>query len=162
VKAYYGTLESWVSGAVVGPRASVYSDAETILDGGRSAGAGLRSTAVWAAAGVNEATAIAALRAYKPGAPASHSAIRVYQVQMEPLHTAPVVILEEVQRRLAEGIAVHSLVEEYWRPTGTWHLKEILARFMLVEEEVRPASEAATYIPRWVWYDEDLERARAL
>ena len=105
---------------------------------------------------------MAAIRAYKVPREVPHSAIRVYQVQIPPIHVAPLAILEEIQNRLMRGDSVQPLIREYWAPTGHWHLREILAPYLVVEQEIAPVSEAEAYVPRWVQYKEDRERAQVL
>jgi hypothetical protein len=44
-------------------------------------------------------------------------------VSLVQFHVAPLSILEEIERRMTEGVAVGVLVREYWAPTGTWYLE---------------------------------------
>lgn len=162
VETYFGTTRTLILGMTIGPQPTPYSAAKVVLDTARPPGVRLRSAAVWAAGSIREATAIAAIRAYSPRAATPHSAIRVYRVLLEPFHVAPVVVLEELQRRVVAHSQVQPLIREYWEPTGSWQLNEILAPSLTVTEEVTPASEAETYIPRWVRYNEDRSRARSL
>ncbi len=146
----------------LGKQASPYPDAKQALDTLRPAGVAARSEAVWAATSVREATAIAAIRAYSRFTRTPHDAIHVYKVRLDPFHIAPFVILEELQRRVLARSEVESLIREYWQPVEPWHLKEVLAPSLTIMEELTPASEAETYIPRWVRYNEDRGLARAL
>jgi hypothetical protein len=75
------------------------------------------------ASSVREATAIAAIHAYRVSRHIPQSAIRVYRVSLVRFHVAPLSILEEIERRMTEGVAVGVLVREYWAPTGTWYLE---------------------------------------
>jgi hypothetical protein len=159
---YHGAIRPLGLGSMIGPPMSERRSADAALDSGRANSAGLRSGAVWAALSIKEATAIASILAHMPSAPIPHSAIRVYRVQLEPFHTAPIAVMEELEKRLAAGIPAEGLVREYWDPTGRWRLKEILAPAFTVLEEVPAASERDTYVPRWVHYNEDRERAQLL
>jgi hypothetical protein len=117
---------------------------------------------VWAAATITDATAIAAIRAYTPSTPIPHSAIRVYKVRLGCFHTAPVAVIVQICARLKAGAPVEGLVREYWAPAGRWLLNELLAPSFTVLNEVPAASERDTYLPRWVHYNEDCERAQLL
>ena len=162
VNGYHGTISPLVPGMTLSPQTYADSGADSILDAARLTKDGLRADVVWAAATVTDATAMAAIRAYKVSPRLPHTSIRVYQVQLAPLHVAPLAILEEVRSRLLRGDSLQSLVQEYWAPTGHWHLREILAPYLAVGQEIAPASEAQTYVPRWVRYNEDCERAQLL
>jgi hypothetical protein len=85
---------------------------------------------------------------------------RVYRVQCEPFHSGPLAVIEELRHR-ARGLR-EGLMTEYWRPSGVWHLWEVLVPSLVVIEEVAPASERETYVPRWVLYREDSRRARMI
>jgi hypothetical protein len=67
-------------------------------------------------------------------------------------------VIEELRQRARDSRK--GLIAEYWRPSGIWHLWEILVPAVVVIEEVAPAAERETYVPRWVLYREDAERAR--
>lgn len=159
---YHGTIAQLRVGAFIGPSSSQPRSIDTALDAGRSAGQALRSVSVSAAASIKDATAIAAIEAYSASHPVPHSLIRVYRVELTSFHSAPVAILAELQSRLASGAPTQSLVQEYWFPTKTWQLMEVLAPSFVVKEEVTPATEAGVYIRRWVDYTKDLELARLL
>lgn len=91
------------------------------------------------------------------------AAIRVYKVQLEPFHAGPLAVVEELCRRLQAGAPLEPLTREYWEPTaGIWHLTEVLAPALTVVEEVPPASEREVYVPRWVLYQRDCDRAQLL
>ena len=161
---YWGTLVQVAIGVVIQPSpVDAKRSAETRLDVGRPEGARLRSQAVWAAPSVRDATAIAAIRAYSRTAPVPHEALRVYRVELQPFHTGPVAIIDELLARLETGAAsLEPLVRQYWQPTVTWHIQELIAPSMTVLEEVPAATERDVYIRRWVHYNQDRERAAAL
>lgn len=94
--------------------------------------------------------------------PLPHSAIRVYKVRLACFHKAPFAIITRIGECLKSGVAVEGLVREYWAPTGQWRLNELLAPSFTVLEEVSAASERDTYLPRWVHFNEDCERAQFL
>ncbi len=81
----------------------------------------MRSTAIWAAPSVKEATAIAAIRAYTFSPRPSHSEIRIYNVWLAPFHLAHVAILDELEQRVTNGGDAHRLIEEYWPPVAEWY-----------------------------------------
>lgn len=162
MECYHGTIQSLVPGATLRLDASEHTEADKLLDAGRPTSSGGRSSCVWASPNVREATAIASIHARWRGDSIPHLAIRVYRVRLERFHSGPVAIIEELQQRLLTGAPVEQLIREYWNPTGAWHVTEVLASHLTVEAEVAPASEAQVYIPRWVWYNEDRKRARAL
>jgi hypothetical protein len=86
-------------------------------------------------------TVIATIRAHT-GMVLPHSAIHVYRVDLRPLRCAPVAVYEEICRRAPLGFALERLLREYWQPTGVWHLREALARELIVLEEAPAASDA--------------------
>lgn len=161
VHAYYGTTRPLTPGTTIYLRPSPYPRAEVALDVGRSPRIGMRSAAVWAAGTIKEATAIAAIRAHKFSELQSHSTIRVYRVWLAAFHLGPFAILDELQQRMTAGRHARDLIQEYWSPEAGWYLKELVAPCLTVAEEVTPASEAETYIPRWVQFSADLERAQS-
>jgi hypothetical protein len=161
---YYGTISAVTPGTAIVPGASTRTDAEATLDAGRQSGAVCRNLTVSAASSITDATAIAAIRSYSRSAPVPHAAIRVYRVQLVPLHIGPVAVISELQNRLAAGRAaqVGPVVQEYWEPTGTWYLQEVLAPCLTVLEETPAATERDIYKLRWVHYNQDCERAQFL
>ena len=160
---YYGTNGTVAPGTMLGPR-SPDVPVMAALDARRPSGVGDRSTAAWAAASIKDATAIAAIRCYSRAAPVPHEAIHVYRVQLSPFHAGPLAVITELRDRLdgAPESPVEALIQQYWRPTGIWHLRELLAASLTVLEEVPATSECDVYIRRWVHYNQDLERARTL
>ena len=120
--------------------------------------------AVSAALSIKDATAIAAIRSYSHSAPVPHEAIRVYRAQLVPFHIGPVALIAELQNRLAggRGAQVQAVIREYWEPTGTWHLQEVLTPSLTVIEEVPVTSERDVYKLRWVQYNQDCDRAQFL
>lgn len=165
---YYGTLTPLPLGPTRGPLTATSSRADELLDAGRPAGAGLKSTALSAATSINDATAIAAIRSYSaspyiPIMPLDpYASIYVYRVELVPFHSAPVAILEELQERLLTGMPHEALVQEYWEPREGWRLREVLATSFTVVERLAPTTERETYLRRWVHYNLDRERARLL
>jgi hypothetical protein len=161
---YYGTMSAVTPGAAIVPGTSARADAEAALDAGRQSGSVCRNLTVWAASSIKDATAIAAIRSYSRSAPVPHAAIRVYRVQLVPLHIGPVAVIGELQNRLAAGkeAQVGPVIREYWEPTGTWYLQEVLAPRLTVLEEIPAATERDVYILRWVQYNQDCERAQFL
>lgn len=161
---FLGTLDQFLPRTALGPAPTSDREAELRVDAGRPAAAGLRSTAVWAAGSIRDATAIAAIHAYTPSTAIPHEAIRVYRVDLAPFHVGPLVLIEEIRRRLAEGRSesIEALIREYWAPTGTWHIQEVIAPSLTILEEVPATSERDVYVRRWVQYNLDRERAEAL
>jgi hypothetical protein len=160
---YWGTLIPMAAGSIVAPSLLPEGSAEAELDAGRSARAGLRAKAVWAAASIRDATAIAAIRAYSRTAPVPHEALRVYHVDLQPFHLGPVAIIDELRARLETGVGgCEPLVRHYWMPDTTWHIQEFIAPSMTVLKEVPAGTERDVYIRRWVHYNQDRERAAAL
>lgn len=165
---YTGTVNAAAgvaSSTIVGP--SLWRpEAERALDGGRPAATmPLRSSAVWAASSVRDATAIAAIRAYSRTRFAPYEAIHMYRVRLVPLHIGPVAVIDVLHERLsagAETAAMKPLIRAYWEPTGIWNLLEVLAQSLTILEELPTTSERDIYIRRWVHYNVDRERAEAL
>jgi hypothetical protein len=117
----------------------------------------------WAAAvvvawSVRDATVIAAVR-FEHEADAPVRPLRIYRVEAMPFHAGPLAVVEELRRR---GAPHESLVREYWSPSDGWHIQEVLAPSLVVLEEMAPVSQREIYVPRWVLYRQDTERARAL
>lgn len=161
---FYGTLSSITSGATIAPVAAAYTEVESTLDSGRRPSTVCRCATVSAASSIKDATAIAAVRSYSRSATVPHAAIRVYRVQLVPLHIGPIAIIGELQNRLAagRGTEFEPVVREYWEPTGIWYLQEVLAPSLTVLEEVPATSERDVYKLRWVHYNQDCERAQFL
>lgn len=161
---FLGTLNQFLPRTALSPGSTSDSEAGLRLDAVRPATAGLRSTAVWAAGSIRDATAIAAIRAYSPSTAIPYEAIRVYRVEITPFHAGPLAVIEEIRRRLAVGRSesIEALTREYWEPTGTWHIQEMIAPSLTVLEEVPATSERDVYVRRWVEYNLDRERAETL
>lgn len=161
---YYGTLRSVTLGATIAPGPSERTDADVLIDAARQAGSAGRYTTVPAASSIKDATALAAIRSYSHSAPVPHAAIRVYRVQLVPIHIGPVALIGELQNRLAtgRGAEVEPVTREYWKPTGIWYLQEVLAPFVTVLEEVPATTERDVYKLRWVQYNQDCARAQFL
>jgi hypothetical protein len=119
-----------------------------------------RVAAVPVAGSVRDATVIAAIRFEREPTVNSGLPLRVYRVQGEPFHSGPVAIIEELRQRVHGSRK--GLIGEYWMPSGGWYLWEVLVPSLVVIEEVAPASERETYMPRWLLYGKDVERARTL
>lgn len=161
---FHGAVTQLLSGATLVAESTHATEAELRVDAGRSPAAGLRSAAVWAAGSIRDATAIAAIRAYSPSNAMPHEAIRVYRVEVTPFHTGPLVVIEELQRRIEDpcGAVIEALIREYWEPTGIWHIQEAIAPALTILEEVPATSERDVYVRRWVQYNHDRARAEAL
>ena len=114
-----------------------------------------------AAGGIRDATTFAAIQLYS-WPPVPHSAIHVYRVRLKAFHVGPAAVVEELQKRVTTGGELRQLVGEYWEPTGVWHLSELLAPWFSVIEEVPAALEREIYMPMWVSYCKDQERAQVL
>jgi hypothetical protein len=161
IEFFHGTPEALAIGAVMGPEAFAPDPVNTLLDSGRAAGRGQRAGAIWVAASVVEATAIAVIRGQQEPVAAALAAIRMYRVRLIPFHRGPVAVLH-VLREPVGATAIPRLVGEYWQPSGQWWLQELLTPSMRVLEQVAPASERDIYLKRWVHYHQDWERAAAL
>ena len=161
---YYGTLSSVTPGTTITPGSPARTDAEVTLDAGRQPSTVCRCMTVSAASSIKEATAIAAIRSYSRSAPVPHAAIRVYRVQLVPIHIGPVAIIGELRNRLAtgRGAELDPVIREYWEPTGLWYLHEVLAPSLTALEEVPATTEGDVYKLRWVHYNQDCERAQFL
>ena len=158
-----GTVDAVAGNTIIGPL-PWRPDAERTLDGGRTATMGLRSPAVWATSSIRDATAIAAIRAHLRSRPVPYDAIHIYRVWLVPFHIGPVAVIDVLHERLesAGGAPIEPLIREYWNPTGTWHLLEILAESLTILEELPTISERDIYMRRWVHYNLDRERAEPL
>lgn len=161
---FHGTINPLLPGTTLGRGAVSETESDPWLDTARPAGTAPRSGAIWAARSVRDATAMAAIRAYSPKAAIPHEAIRVYRVELAPSHTGPLAVIQELQRRPQGGRieAVQALIREYWKPTGTWHIQEVIASSLTILEEVSSTSERDVYVRRWVQYNQDRARAEAL
>lgn len=131
------------------------------LDEGRSPATPRRSASVAVGASLRDATVIAAIRGDESEVAGGASPVRFYRVHVVPTHTAPLAILEELRERMQAGGALDPLIREYWQPTGVWHIKEVLAGSLLVIAQVPAVSDREAYVPRWVLYRADRERARS-
>jgi hypothetical protein len=161
VEYFHGSVTPLAIGATIGPPAWTYSEIDRILDAGRVR-APLKAGSVSAAPSIKDATAIAAIRLYARAQPAPQGSIRVYEVKLEPSHAAPIALYEELRIRMLAGASLAPLIREYWLPTGIWQLKEILAPNFTIVRETPPPTERETYVRRWVHYNQDRARARAL
>jgi hypothetical protein len=161
---YTGTVGAFVGSTITGPL-PWRPEAERALDTGRAPTMALRSSAAWAASTIRDATAIIALRVYSPLAPVPHDALHVYRVQLTPIHIGPAAVIDVLGERLeaaASSAAIEALIGEYWRPTGIWHLQEILAERLAILEEVPATPYRDVYLRRWVHYNLDRQRAASL
>jgi hypothetical protein len=162
---YYGTIGPAMPGATIAPGYCGWADAEALLNASGPPNGPCRSTAVRAASSKPDAAAIAAIYSYSRTEPVPHDAIHVYRVQLAPFHIGPVALIDELQNRLAAvggaGLC-EALIREYWEPTGIWHVREVLAPSLTILEEVPATSERDVYLRRWVHFNLDGERARAL
>jgi hypothetical protein len=61
--------------------------------------------------------------------------IRLYEVEMENFHRAPMAIVHAIQRRLENSEDISALLSEYWSPKLNWHYFECFGPEM---ELVRP------------------------
>lgn len=159
---YTGTVGAVLGNTIIGPL-PWRPNAERALDEGRTATIGLRSSAVWAALSILDATAITARRAYSRSAPLATPDIHVYRARLVPFHIGPLAVIDVLHERLEAGAgtqAIEPLIREYWRPTDTWHLQEILAESLTILEEVPP--ERAIYLRQWVHYNLDRLHAESL
>jgi hypothetical protein len=131
---------------------------------GDPARAGLTGLERWAAAvvvawSIRDATVIAAVRFEHEVTAVPAPALRIYRVDAMPFHSGPLAVIQELYRR---GVPHDGLVREYWAPSDGWHIQEVLVPSLVVLEEVEPLSQREIYVPRWVLYRQDAERAQAL
>lgn len=119
-KAYRGTIAPLVPGMTLRPQATADSGNDAVLDAGRLTEHGVTAAVVWAASSVKDATAMAAIRAYRVSRRVPHSVIRVCQVQIPPIHVAPLAILEEIQNCLMRGDSVQPLMPRCLRKAGEY------------------------------------------
>jgi hypothetical protein len=159
---YLGTSRSLSAGAKLVAEPTVEVEVHAALDAERPAGMQARAAAVAVAASIRDATVIAAIRLDCEPSGNGSSQVRVYRVQAESFHAGALAIIEELRQRIRDGRPFEALVREYWTPTGDWHLQEVLVPVLTVIEEVPPASERERYVPRWILYREDGERAQRL
>jgi hypothetical protein len=155
---YYGTTRQLTLGMGLAAQAAAHPELDAMATGGMRRRAG----AVPVAGSIRDATVIAAIRAEVELKAVSSSQLRVYRVQGEPFHSGPMAIIEELCQRMRARGPRKELIREYWNPSGIWYLCEVLVPSLIVIEEVASASERDTYVPRWVLYREDAERARTL
>lgn len=159
---YTGAVDAVAQSIIIGPL-PWRPEAERVLNSGRSTATIIRrSSAVWAASSIRDATAIAAIRA--PDARTPYTAIHVYRVELVPAHIGPLAVIDVLQERLEKRARapIEPLIREYWRPTRAWHLQEILAESLKILEEVPAYFKPDIYLPRWVLYNLDRGRAEAL
>lgn len=160
---HYGTTRQLPGGTRLDAELAAHPGLDEAFAAGPAAG-GMeqRVSAVPVALGVRNATAIASIRLERGWTAEAPPRFYVYRVLGEPFHVGPLAVVEELCRRVQTGGPLESLVREYWKPTGIWYIQEVLVSSLVVIEEVPPASEREIYIPRWVLYREDLERAQML
>jgi hypothetical protein len=118
----------------------------------------------WAAAlvvawNIRDATVIAAVRFEQQLAAGPAPQVHVYRVEAVPFHTGPLAVIEELHRRHPPQA---ELIREYWAPSDGWHIHEVLTYSLVIVEEVALLREREIYVPRWVLYRRDAERARKL
>jgi hypothetical protein len=153
---YYGTSQPLTAGTELAAGAAVHPEPRPVRTGRMRR----RVAAVPVAWSVRDATVFAAIRFEQQLKGNSGLLLRVYRVRCEPFHSGPLAVIEELRQR-ARG-SRNALIAEYWKPSGVWHLWEVLVPSLVVVEEVTPASELETYVPRWVLYRQDRERARMI
>ena len=162
IEFFHGSLRALDVGAVVGAEVRTHDPLDPLLDASRALEHGQRGRAIWVAASIVEATAIAAIQHYPARVPPE--AIFVYRVRLIPFHSGPVA-LRDALRALPEPGSVDAqarLIDEYWHPSGQWWVREVLTPSMRVLEQVPAASEREIYLTRWVRYNQDRERARGV
>lgn len=161
---YHATVSPVSDGTTLDRGSMRCAAAIALLDAHRPLGMLPRSTSVWAASSIRDATALAAIHSHSRTAPVAHERIRVYRVELTPFHMGPLAVIDELQARLeaASAATIEPLVAEYWAPSGAWHVQELLTHSLTVLEEVPAASERDIYIHRWVHYHQDRERAQSL
>jgi len=86
--------------------------------------------------------------------------IRLYEVNMENFHRAPMAIVHAIQRRLEKSKDISALLSEYWSPKHTWHYFECIGPEMEVVGSI-----SAPYINKIVMslnYQSDANAAECL
>lgn len=159
---YYGTDLSLAVGARLSADSTLHGEGSAVLDAARPAAIRPRTGAVSVAANIRDATVMATMRLEREAGAQTGRLVRIYTVHAQPFHVGPLAVVAEVVRRLRAGLGLETLLGEYWRPSGFWHLREVLVPSLVVVQEVQPVSEREAYIPRWVLSKEDERRARVL
>ena len=159
---YYGTDRPLAVGARLSADPALHVEASAALDAVRPAAVRPRVGALPVATNIRDATVMAAMRLDGEAETQAARPVRIYKVHAQPFHTGPLAVVAEVARRLRAKLSVETLLGEYWRPSGLWHLREVLVPSLVVVEEVQPVSDRDAYIPRWVLSQEDERRARGL
>jgi hypothetical protein len=128
---------------------------------GRATVSGLErwAAALVAAWSIRDAVVIAAVRFEQQLASGPTPQLYMYRVEALPFHTGPLAVIEELHRR---DLPHEELIREYWAPSGGWHTYEVLTSSLVVVEEVALLRKQEIYVPLWVLYRQDAERARKL
>lgn len=62
--------------------------------------------------------------------------IRIYKVNMDKFHKAPMAIVHAVQRRIEKSEDISALLSEYWSPTHKWNYSECIGPQMEIVSKV--------------------------
>lgn len=161
MKLFHASVNSWKSGEVItASRQTTYFPAVTaVLEAHRPAGLPSRSICLFNTDTIVGATKIMeSEKAWKPG---SIGDFKVYEIEADGFHRAPLRLNHEINMRLKDGQLVNALVAEYWNPTADWFFYEFFGPSFLVVQEVPPAATAHMY-PFGLRYDRDIRISASL
>ncbi len=142
----------------VRPQVPFYARAAAILDADRTVPNVSRVRAVPAAESILAASSIGAIQEYSRQSPLRQPDVRVYRVELTPLHVGPVAVLEALEACHLSKRVTERLRREYWSATPPWYLNEVLSEVATIVEEVPVSTEGERYRLRWIQFNEDRDR----
>ena len=133
-----------------------YPHVVAALEGMRPPGLPSRSTCVFAA---DSAEAAARFKLSQPGVAARD--IRIYRVEMNVFHKAPLRLIHELHNRLKGGRDFSNLISEYWKPQKKWVFWEYFGpSFRVLETDIKYDSVKAYALG--LSYESDLDQSKTL
>lgn len=129
---YHSTLNSYAPGELVlaSSPTTFYLDAVAEIERIRPSNLPSRLCCVFATNDLEFCYYFALRQKWDP------SQIKIYEVEMDAYHKAPIAIVHPLQRRIEKGSSTGKLANEYWHPTEPWKFWEFFGPAMTVRGQV--------------------------
>lgn len=132
MKLYHATISPLVAGqTIIADRpCTYYVDGVRALEQAKPVGAPSRDICLFASDDAQFAYFFSLHQRHE------HSAIRVFEVNIDPGHRAPMALVHVIDRALKAGKDTRLLVDEYWQPSRSWKGWEVFGPQMHVVAEI--------------------------